>query len=427
MVRVRLIRKKLQQLSLVVPCFVLLLTASPRVFAQCEQPGVAHTAASAVITAERSDVVALVAAVRSSWGADLRVLRRLMGLDNMNGTFMAKLNWFWAEWYQALRDMTAQLSSGTLNQTQQLSSFNDASNELATALEMQKEKVKAKSRYQPTAQACRFDTAATPLGTSRAIGKALTSGYALDFLKIGNNEKLSIASAGDSGVRAARWKIYQTKFCDPNAENSKNSGCAPGSNVATANMDVLPGKTLFSKETIDLSDANPDTREAVNQMLFNITGYVAPDPLIVTALPSPTGRQQMQVNREYIAQMDAVGALAYSVVGDRAPGQPAPDIQAMRQRMGVMDASATPSTREIRESVVEQLWDPEYYKELYDNPSTIAQKELYLKAYSLVMLYDMIAKQEKISNVYAIETANMLNKLSGSRHSVSRSNPSKSN
>ncbi len=45
---------------------------------------------------------------------------------------------------------------------------------------------------------------------------------------------------------------------------------------------------------------------------------------------------------------------------------------------------------------------------LYDNPSTIAQKELYLKAYSLVMLYDMISKQEKISNAYAIETAAIL-------------------
>ena len=124
-------------------------------------------------------------------------------------------------------------------------------------------------------------------------------------------------------------------------------------------------------------------------------------------------------------ELDAVGALVYSVVADRMPGQEALNIQKMRQRMGVMDASATPSTREIRESLIEQLWDPNYYKELYDNPGTIAQKELYLKAYSVMMLYDMIEKQEKISNVYAVETANMLNRSASGRGSASGGMPVK--
>jgi hypothetical protein len=83
--------------------------------------------------------------------------------------------------------------------------------------------------------------------------------------------------------------------------------------------------------------------------------------------------------------------------------------------MGVGNAALNPSVREIRESVIEQLWDPEYYKDLYDNPSTVLQKELYLKAYSLVMLNDIISKQEKISNAYAIETADMLQGMGAGR------------
>ncbi len=82
-----------------------------------------------------------------------------------------------------------------------------------------------------------------------------------------------------------------------------------------------------------------------------------------------------------------------------------------------------PASREVRRSIIEQLWDPSYYKNLYDNPSTIAQKELYLKAYGLVMLYDMISKQEKISNAYAIETANILNGSQYGRATTTASTP----
>jgi hypothetical protein len=423
MLRICFLQKSPSIAAIAVLCLVLCLMLPPRAFAQCENPGTASNAATAVEADEAADVSAMVSAIKKSWSADLTTLRTLMGLTGNNGMgdmFMDKLNWFWGQWGGALKDMTAQLSAGTLDQTKQLSALNDAGNTLSTALEVQKERVAAKARYQPTVQACRFDTTATSMAASREISKALAAGYALDFLKIGNNQKNSIASTGPGGVTKARWPIYQSKFCDGNAENSKNAGCT-GTNNATANMDVLPSRTIFSKETIDL--AKDDTREAVNQMLFNITGYAAPDPIVLTALPSSTGLPQMQMNREYLAQMDAAGALAYSVVAERAPGTLAPKIKEMRERRGIMDASDKPSSREIRESIVEQLWDPDYYKDLYDNPGTIAQKELYLKAYSLVMLYDLIAKQEKISNAYAIETAIMLNNLSAPvRGSVSGSN-----
>ena len=86
-------------------------------------------------------------------------------------------------------------------------------------------------------------------------------------------------------------------------------------------------------------------------------------------------------------------------------------------------ASPTPSLREIRQSIIEQLWDPNFYKNLDDNPTTTAQKELYLKAYGLVMLYDMIEKQEKISNAYAIETAALLERAQHARNGFTAETP----
>jgi hypothetical protein len=86
-------------------------------------------------------------------------------------------------------------------------------------------------------------------------------------------------------------------------------------------------------------------------------------------------------------------------------------------------ASANPSARETRQAFIEQLWDPNYYKDLYNEPSTIGQKEVYLKAYGVYMINEMVAKQEKIADVYAVETANLLNHWSNVVSSVSSSQP----
>jgi hypothetical protein len=283
---------------------------------------------------------------------------------------------------------------------------------------IQKKQNEAKKQYQPNGQGCQFDTTARYMAQSAAVSKAMTTGYSVDFNKVGNNKSGSPGAAGPAALQKTRWETYKTKFCDGDSNNGK-AGCATGN--ALANAHVLPSKTIFDKETIDMTDA--DVREAVNQLMFNITDYEASDPILAKSQKSASGLQQRRENREYLAQMDAVGALAYSVIAERVPGKVAAEIQELRQKMGIQQPSAHPSAREIRQSVVEQLWDPGYYKALYDGPSTISQKEIYLKAYSLVLLYNMIEKQEKISNVYAIETANMLDAFDKSRHNVSSSAP----
>ena len=161
--------------------------------------------------------------------------------------------------------------------------------------------------------------------------------------------------------------------------------------------------------------ANAIDLEAADSMIFNVTGYQVPEPIVAGALGTTAGIEQMFMRREYMAQMSAAGSLLYSAMADRAPGVEALSVQMMRQMMGAPNPSLKPSVREIRQSIIEQLWDPNFYKNLGDNPATMAEKELYLKAYGLTMLYDMISKQEKISTAYAVETATLLETLQHSR------------
>lgn len=85
-------------------------------------------------------------------------------------------------------------------------------------------------------------------------------------------------------------------------------------------------------------------------------------------------------------------------------------MQQLRQRLGITAPSGSPSEYEIRQGIVEQLWDPGYYAGLQDNGPTIAQKEIYLKAYSLLLLTKIYDKTERIANLYAIQGANMIDK-----------------
>ena len=394
-------------------CLVLFLIFPQKAFAQCESAGAVRGAADAVDASQFARINAMMAALQLLYTTDMAAAQATLSASMV--ALLQPQNWFWERWFNAWRDMAKQLVSSELDETRQLGSILDANNASKAALLIQNEQADAKKRYQPTDQACIFDTTAKYMSQSSILRNAISTGYSLDFSKIGNSKVGFLAQYGPSFLHLFRWNLYRTKFCDMTT-NSGFAGCIAA--TPATNAHIMPSTTLFARETIDIID--PDTRDAVTELIYNITGYIAPDTINVSALTSEIGLQQRQENREYIAQMDAVGSLVYSVVADRIPGRTLPgiageaqEIRDMRLKMGValIDTSLTPSVREIRQAIVEQLWDPGYYKELYDAPSTITQKEIYLKAYSLVMLNDIISKQEKISNVYAIETANMLRLL----------------
>jgi hypothetical protein len=413
--------KKPRRRILLVSALALLLAFPIEAFAQCDIGAVA--AANIVKAAQKLAVEAMTKALKAAYKAEVTVAKKtlLKSLEVMDETIIGKLDWWWEQHLDALKGMTKQLNAGMVDQSRQRESGDDASNVNTVSRQEQKLELEAKKLYQPTDQACQFDTTARYLGRSAQVSKAVTTGYALDFNNIGNGDKNSPAAGGKATLQKERWDIYQSKFCNKN-NNNGHAGCSTATTAMT-DMDVLPSKTIFGRETIDMTQ--PDMDSAVKQLLFNITGYDTPDLIPETALKSTIGLQQRQENREYIAQMDAVSALAYAVVADRMPGKAAPEIEEARKKMGITDASPTPSNREIRQSIVEQLWDPNYYMDLYDSPATLTQKELYLKAYSLVMLYDTISRQEKISNVYAIETANMLDAQDHSRHGAVANAPLK--
>jgi hypothetical protein len=366
------------------------------------------------------------------------------GIGYMDVDMRHRLDDFWDAFQGSLKAMTAQIYASGINNARLIASLSDAGNMSSGGLEHQSAEIDEKIQHAVSDESCQFDTMAQSLGAAGAISTAVSAAYSQQYNDIGHNQVGSPAAAGPGGFNNMRFQLYLNKFCDVNS-NAGSSPCfgmrstKPATEMGllslitpaeagtgsiplpNANASSSPSSTVFGKGTIGMK--TQDERDAVNELVTNLIGYQPPPIIPTKALQSAQGKEQEQINREYVTQMDAVGALAWDVIGDRAPGKAAPDIQQMRFKVGVNDASPTPSQHEVLQAVISQLDDPNYFVNVGGGGGTVAQKEVYLKAYNAMLLYKLIEKQEKISDAYAIQTANMLKNLKDVHLSVHKDSP----
>ncbi len=387
--------------------------------AQCEFPGVTQIAAAGFAASTVALLNANYLAVPptgggilpTAWTLTTQITQALLNaaLKAFETRLYNRLRDFWDDYLEALQDMTAQLNSSLNDGTRNMNSLFDTSNMTMNQRTVQQVEIQAKKQFQPTNEGCRFDTAARYMATTTRTAKAMSSGLGKDFTGVGMNGTGSDAQKGPGQLAQVRWNRYRTLFCDDRM-NGGRAGCAAGNPLVNAH--VTPSKTLFGRETIPMN-TDPNYKLAVNELVYNLIGYEAPAPIPVDGLAAPSLKDRRQEQRSYATQMDAVGALIYDVVGERTPGQAAPEVQALRQSQGITDANPKPSDREIRQSTLEQLWNPSYYVDLGDSDSTTNRKEVFLQAYNLMLIYKLVDKTEKIANVFVAETANWLDENQG--------------
>jgi len=380
----------------------LLTTGATRAEAQCEA-AVTMIEAGVVAGANATEIGIASGALIGVYTAELTAVQTLLiGLmEAMERTILNRMTQFWEDWEDALQAMTAQLHAGINDQTRQMSSMFDTSNLTATARILQRAEDRAKKQFTPSEQGCRFDTTAV----YRAAANRNTAQYqnliSKEVIDVGTNKAGSLGSTGPAELLSTRWQRYQSAFCDP--DSSSGEAACTGA-MPDRNASITPSRTIFGQETIDVS--NPNNYLAVNEIVYNITGFEPPPP--VDSLNTPQGKEERQRARNYLAQMDVATALVSSVVAERMPSEEAPAIGAIRSSVGVPNPSDRPSEREIRQATIEQFFDPNYYINLIDNPSVVAREETFLYAYNLMLLYKLIEKTEKIANAYAVQTANII-------------------
>jgi len=376
--------------------------------AQCETPMEVAAALTGVLGSQAGALTTMQGTLAGLYSvttaaSSVALIAALNGMETLINNRMRR---FWRDWEEALKAMTTQLNAGVSDQARQMTALFDSSNLTDTARDLQKTEIMAHANNRPTEAGCRFDTTASYMATAGRTAKASSTALSQEASNLGNAAPGTPAVNGPGAVNRSRFDTYRNRFCDHLA-NAGGTACG-GTSATAPNAHIMPSVTLFGRETIDMTNA--DTKAAVNELVYNITGYTPPETIDPQVLTSPMGKESRLDNRAYLTQMDAVNALAFSIVAERAPGQATPEVQQIRQRMGIGDASPNASEREIRQSIIEQLWDPAYYVNLTDGATSVSRKEVFLQAYNLMLLYRLYEKSEKIANAHAIETANLLEK-----------------
>ena len=381
----------------------------------CEIPGSAMIAAAGVVAFLEAYIPATILQIINHMNTELSDTTDLFedSVSTMRDDILAHMRNIWDEWDLALHDMTAQMAGSATEHGRQFSSMFDSSGMTENARVIQEEELETRKANHPNDQACQFDTQAHTMTKTDQVASAVTRGFVADSNKMAYAPVGTPAATSNAAYVDARVTLHATKFCDP-ASNGGAAGCVGVPPVAMRGADIMPSKTIFGELTLEME--NPDVRDALTELVTNITGYKPMSSIPNDVLNTPAGQQARVEQRRYLAQMDAITGLIYSVIADRAPsGDPsAPGvpggIQELRLRQGISapTVSTAPSSREVRQAVLEQIRDPKYYTDLIDAPSTVAQKDLYLRAYNLMLLYKVIEKTERIALAYAIQTANLV-------------------
>jgi hypothetical protein len=341
-------------------------------------------------------------------------------LETMEEDILERMNKVWPAWLEAWVGMSNQLSASVIDQTRQVASLHDSSSITSVARQVQDKEIEAIRTYKPTEEGCTFDSTGPHRARASGTGRAVSRGMTSSVNKLGGNKQGTPAAKGAAAWQKSRYENYRTNFCDQYANGGTGANCADG---PMKNAHIYPSKTIFGRETLntDNSDASvvTATENAVNELTLNLTGFEVGDPIDPDVLRQPAGSEQRQLNREYLAQMDVTTSLISSIVGERTPGAAAPHIKAKRLASGVQpnEISDHPSEREIRQADIEQLWSPRYYAHLDGSPTGTTQKELYLRALNVMMLYKLIEKTERISTSFSVQTGNLLKKTDDSRDS----------
>ena len=415
-----------------VPVFVLficlMLGVPQKGFAQvpvCEVPGNVALNAKALDIMQKAAVKGMVTAVEGVVTAKVALIQGLyitpvVGIIDVWGLGIRQIMGRWSrKWIQnALLPMTSQMNTTKVDQTRNLGSTIEAENQMKAQREIQAKENESVKKFTPNEYTCVADSTARYSAEAHSTTAAIQTGMVTEISDMGMNTRGSAVDDGRAEGLNQRWVVYAASFCN-NQANNGTAGCAAA--LPERGADVSVAKTLFRKETIDM--ANPVTASATKELVQNLASFEPAETIPPNTLNNVIGRESMLRQRRLQTQMNAVTGVLSGIVGERTPGSGtiSPEVQAARLEAGVpaSEISTTPSKRELRQTVIDKLWSPQFYRDLGDEPNTISQKEVYLKAYSNALLYDLIVKTEQVATLFAVQLGNMTDEVGTTSGAIS--------
>ncbi len=210
------------------------------------------------------------------------------------------------------------------------------------------------------------------------------------------------SSAGVASDLGERWKNYLTRYCKKDFNNGV-SGCEE--DMPYADMDVNATKTIFSKETIDLT--NEELRTATNDLITNLAEPLALNTTPESAVKSTTGQKNILSKESYKAKRQTVYNALYHIISRRAPGsQMGTLLTPLRKASGIETSqiAINPSYNElIHAMTTERFRSGNYSIKQMDEPENAKRELVIQQAYQVILLNDQIELLDRQALILAAQ------------------------
>ncbi|MDE1151287.1 MAG: hypothetical protein PW788_02025 [Micavibrio sp.] len=341
-------------------------------------------------------------------------------LDRLNDIELEYIDWFDTMWFYnlepAMKDMTDQVNTATVDQTQTFQGGQDGQDEDQVNQSVMKQEQVNQTVLQPSENGpCVAATSSGGSARGYVISRELKKAFQKETFDDALNKKGTVAALGRGAKAKLRNDNYKSVTCNPD-DNGGSNNCA-GSTSALYNADTQLSRTVYNNLTIPLDGADGDKYEtAVKSMLDNMTGDTVADPIVPAALQSSQGQQEFMDRRSHVARMAAIRALPQLGISWRSPGTKLDTyVKDLRKDSGTADGdiSTNPSYKEALHAVsIDRFNSGQYALNTAGGPAEIEMEKLTVDSFYLMQLRDYNELLERMALALAVQVSIMVDQLS---------------
>lgn len=376
--------------------FVLGLILFPRLaFAQCENPALATATMQALMAAQTVHINQYTQQEVNFLDKDLKetATKEVMDrFDQFRNNILDSLNAYAERLIPEMRDMTKQLSTGKVDQTRQLGSFDDARLQNKTISKQRGLETKVARESTPSTTTCVLDTVSAGQSRGYRIARAVARGISYDAQREQGGAQGTVGARGTSATVAALYDDFEKKFCDPALGDQ---GCKNAGPLAGRNND-LSGLLWEDRQTIDLN--TPENKAILETVVRNIAGPLPPDPIGVEEVSSAAGIEESMRRRARRARLNTIYNALGQMTGQRVGGTGV-NTQDIRAAVGTSpeNASTDASYSEINEAVGrDRFSDPDYLFSMVNDPAGLVRELGSINALRMQTISDLYKRTEEM-------------------------------
>lgn len=343
-----------------------------------------------------------------------------------------KQTYFFENILLAMKQMTVQMTTVSMQQVKIIGTFFDAKHQLETMRLFQQLMAEANKNYQPSEGMCDITTNVRGLLASERktdlVHQTLANRTMDRQLRTGEN-----LSQFDDGDFYSRVDMFKKTFCSKkdNANGLKNLCAGKTAPQETINKDVDYTRTIESELTLEVDfskedeKASSDDEKATFALMANLFAHDPMPSLGRRLLADERGNPRMAAYkymdlRAVAAKRSVAQNSINAIIAERAHGDTetkyAPFLKSVIAELGVPKDEIDfilgkhPSYFAQMEVLTKKLYqNPVFYTELYDKPTNVLRKRAAIRAINLMQDRDYYKSLLRSEAVLSVLLESMLN------------------